>query len=162
LGDDIQLMKMGILEIADVFLVNKADRPGARELKEQIELALHESPGETSRTRRMLGPQLSAQLKLPVWAPPVLLVSALDRTGGDEVIQALTRHRTYLDEPALSAALRRNRLAREIVWRATRRFGEELAAKMLPGGALSNLVDDCAEGRAKLPDAIDRLLGNHP
>jgi LAO/AO transport system kinase len=162
LGDDIQLMKMGILEIADVFLVNKADRPGARELKEQIELALHESPGETSRTRRMLGPQLSAQLKLPVWAPPVLLVSALDRTGGDEIVQALTRHRTYLDEPALATALRRNRIAREMVWRATRRLSDELAAKLAPGAALSALADDCAAGRISLPDAIDRLLGNRP
>lgn len=157
LGDDIQLMKMGILEIADVFLVNKADRPGARELKEQIELALHESPGETCRARRMLGPDLSKQLGVPVWMPQVLLVSGLDRSGGAAVLEALDGHRAYLNDPRLSRALQCNRLARELAWRATRRFGTELSLRLAPGGDLAARVEACANGTVKLPDLVDLL-----
>ncbi|MCW8132560.1 MAG: methylmalonyl Co-A mutase-associated GTPase MeaB [Planctomycetota bacterium] len=162
LGDDIQLMKMGILEIADVFLVNKADRPGALELKEQIELALHESPGETCRARRMLGAAVARAHRVPMWTPPVLLVSGLDRKGGDEIVKALADHLAYLAAPELSALLRRNRTAREIAWRATRRFGEELGHALQPGGAHAALADACAEGTLKLPDAIDRILEGRP
>ena len=162
LGDDIQLMKMGILEIADVFLVNKADRPGAKELKEQLEQALDESPGEVCRATRQLGKAQAAGLNLEPWRPEVLLVSGLDHTGGEQSLEALARHRAYLDQPALAAPLKRHRIAREVIWRATRRFGDGLTARLAPGGADRKLIDECAEGRLDLPTLIDRLFGGAP
>lgn len=72
-GDTIQVMKAGLLEIADVFIVNKADRDGARRLKNELEVMLQ------------LRPEGS-------WRVPVLLTQATDGTGVAEVIEALEAH----------------------------------------------------------------------
>jgi len=79
MGDDIQAMKAGIMEIGDLFVVNKADREGADRTATQIESIL----------------QLSMTTG---WNPPVLKVSAEQNTGADSVIKAIEQHRSYLVE----------------------------------------------------------------
>ncbi|HVL90750.1 MAG TPA: methylmalonyl Co-A mutase-associated GTPase MeaB [Actinomycetota bacterium] len=90
MGDSVQANKAGILEIADVYVVNKADREGAkqvvRDIQQMLELGAH---GE--------------------WLPPVLMTTATDGTGVDEVLNAVDRHREYMDS---SGEARRRRLAR--------------------------------------------------
>jgi len=162
LGDDVQLMKMGILEIADLFIVNKADRPGAKELQIQIQMALHESPGEVCRALRQLGPAFRAAWKGPEWTPPVVLVSALEQNGGADLLAAFDGHKQFLTSPGLSDVLMRQRLARELVWRATRRFGDALEASVQPGGALEALVRECADGKLPLEEAVERALRTTP
>lgn len=76
-GDTIQVMKAGLLEIADVFVVNKADRDGARRLKNELEVMLQ------------LRPDVD-------WSVPVLLTQGTDGTGVDDLIGALDRHREAL------------------------------------------------------------------
>jgi LAO/AO transport system kinase len=89
LGDDIQAIKAGLMEIADVFVINKADREGAdktaRELKGMLNLG--EARGE--------------------WTPPVLRAVAVQDQGTDEVIEALAAHRRHLEESGELAARRR-------------------------------------------------------
>jgi len=77
MGDDIQAMKAGIMEIGDLFVVNKGDREGADRAATQIESIL----------------QLSMTTG---WHPPVLKVSAEQNTGTDRVIEAIEQHRSYL------------------------------------------------------------------
>ncbi|MCE5192436.1 MAG: methylmalonyl Co-A mutase-associated GTPase MeaB [Candidatus Cryosericum sp.] len=77
MGDDIQAMKAGIMEIGDLFVINKADREGADRAATQIESIL----------------QLSMATG---WHPPVLKVSAEQNTGVDRVIEAIEQHRSYL------------------------------------------------------------------
>lgn len=91
-GDSIQAMKAGLMEIADVFVVNKADRPGGREFK--------------SALRAMLG---LAQQRGP-WEPPVLATQADRDVGSAEVMAAINRHARYLRE---SGELEIRRLLRE-------------------------------------------------
>jgi LAO/AO transport system kinase len=83
LGDDIQAIKAGILEIADVLVVNKADQPGAdtaeRTLRNMLELA-HPANGE------------------PFWLPPVLCTVATEGRGVSDLAAAIVRHRKYLQE----------------------------------------------------------------
>ncbi|MCZ7648584.1 MAG: methylmalonyl Co-A mutase-associated GTPase MeaB [Planctomycetota bacterium] len=158
LGDDVQLMKMGILEIADLFVVNKGDRPEAESLKIQLEQAVHDAPGETCRALRQLGPAFARAFQGPHWRPAVVLLSALQRTGGAELMEALDRHRAYRSQPELAGALQRGRLAREILWRATRRLGDELAARLARGGDLAPLVDACAAGSLDVEGAVDRVV----
>lgn len=159
LGDDVQLMKMGILEIADVFVVTKGDRPGAEDLKLQLERAIHEAPGEVCRAIRQLGPGFAAGFQGPRWTPEVVLVSALRAQGGDELLASFERHRAYLATPALAEALRTSRAAREIAWRATRRLGDALNVRLAPGGDLATLASDCAAGRLDVESAVARALG---
>ena len=77
MGDDIQAMKAGIMEIGDVFIVNKADREGADRTATQVESVL----------------QLSMTAG---WNPPVLRVSAELNTGIDSVVDTIERHRAHL------------------------------------------------------------------
>lgn len=72
-GDTIQVMKAGLLEIADVFVVNKADRDGARRLKNELEVMLHLRPSAT-------------------WSVPVLLTEATAEKGIVELWEAIGRH----------------------------------------------------------------------
>lgn len=92
LGDDVQAMKAGLLEIADVHVVNKADRKDAgrtvTELRSMLRLAHARKPGE--------------------WATPVLETVALDGTGISELADQLGRHRDWL---AGSGELQRRRVA---------------------------------------------------
>lgn len=78
LGDDIQAIKAGILEIADVFVINKADREGVERAARDLEMML--SLGEHGD-----------------WIPPVLKTVASREEGIDEVLAAVERHREHLD-----------------------------------------------------------------
>lgn len=79
-GDDIQAIKAGIIEIADVLVVNKADRPGADEAVRDLTKMLGLGP-----------PRLG-------WQPPVVKVSALNKEGIQELIGAIGRHRAWAAE----------------------------------------------------------------
>ena len=84
-GDTIQAMKAGLLEIADVFVVNKADREGAARMKAELELMLQLRPSAG-------------------WAVPVLLTVAADGTGVPELVDAIHRHQAYLVQSGEGAA----------------------------------------------------------
>ncbi|MGI5491993.1 methylmalonyl Co-A mutase-associated GTPase MeaB [Microtetraspora malaysiensis] len=89
MGDGIQAAKAGILEVADVFVVNKADRDGAQALVREL--------------RNTVAP-----LRGP-WRPPIVSTVASKGEGADDLLAALDKHAAYLDE---SGELRRRRLAR--------------------------------------------------
>jgi LAO/AO transport system kinase len=89
MGDDIQAAKSGILEIADVFVVNKADRDGAERAVGELEARLE--------LGRVVG---AASAASGAWPTPVLKCAALSDTGLPELAQALSRHRAWLDTPA--------------------------------------------------------------
>lgn len=72
-GDTIQVMKAGLLEIADIFIVNKADRDGARRLKNELEVMLQLRPDAN-------------------WQVPVLLTQGTDGTGVEELVAAIEAH----------------------------------------------------------------------
>jgi LAO/AO transport system kinase len=93
MGDGVQAAKAGILEVADVFAVNKADRDGAdrtvRELREMLAMGGRPGPG--------------------AWTPPVIATVATRGTGMAELAEALDAHRTHLDA---AGGRERRRLAR--------------------------------------------------
>jgi LAO/AO transport system kinase len=102
LGDDIQAIKAGILEIADVLVVNKADRPGVesteRALKSMLELA-----HPTQRVFQHHGSQMSIPVQpvkseAPLWIPPVQRTVATEGTGIPELVEAIARHAEYLQQ----------------------------------------------------------------
>ncbi|RKT15868.1 LAO/AO transport system kinase [Streptomyces sp. 1114.5] len=98
MGDGIQAAKAGILEIGDVFVVNKADRDGAdataRELNHMLGLGEAREAGD--------------------WRPPIVKTVAARGEGVDEVVEALEKHRAWLEEHGELAARRRRRAAEEI------------------------------------------------
>jgi LAO/AO transport system kinase len=133
-GDGIQALKSGIIEAADLFVVNKADRPGAEKLRRELEMALDLRAGLASRrVPAHHGALRSGPPKRPdveasdpmVWRPPVLLTTASKSEGVAAVADALEQHWTWLTATGMLVQRRRTRLAertREVVERAMRRW----------------------------------------
>jgi GTPase len=127
-GDGIQTLKAGVMEVADVFVINKSDRPGADRLKAEVEA--------------MLGLRAAR----PVWKPPVILTVATTGDGVTELAAALDAHHAFLERTGGLAEWRRRRLAertRAIVNRALRQWlWEETRAEAL----LAERLDAVARG----------------
>jgi len=106
MGDEIQAIKAGILEIADILVVNKADRPGAentaRALKAMLEMSMGKSENLPSAGKhlRTSATQISepTQTSTQTWHPPIQLVTALEGSGVDLVIEEIKNHRKFLEE----------------------------------------------------------------
>jgi LAO/AO transport system kinase len=127
LGDDIQAIKAGILEIADVLVINKADRPGVenteRALKTMLQLAhpvrrvfRHHGRVETVEIVEVDDPQTA------IWIPPVLKSIASDGTGVPGVAEAISNHRDYLNQSGDLARRERARLGNELDLRIRERL----------------------------------------
>jgi LAO/AO transport system kinase len=127
-GDSIQTLKAGVMEIADVFTVNKADRPGADRLRNEIEIMLGMRSGSTMRnvpahhgvdlSRNNLLRQVREAAKsddAAVWTPPVLSTVAAKEQGITELAEALDRHFRYLERSGTLRSRRRARLRERVV-----------------------------------------------
>ncbi len=103
LGDDIQAIKAGILEIADVLVVNKADLPGVESTERALRGSLslgHPAPRRTMHHGRLVevqGLPDPGAAGAPDWVPPILRTVALDGTGSAALAEAIAGHRTYLE-----------------------------------------------------------------
>jgi LAO/AO transport system kinase len=135
MGDGIQAAKAGILEVGDVFVVNKADHDGAdatvHDLRHMISLADRATPG--------------------IWRPPVVKTVALQGDGADKVIEALDKHRAHLEETGELRRRRERRAAEEIEQLALERLRSRLGAvrgrsgleALAPGGRRDRPVCRC-------------------
>lgn len=112
-GDAVQTIKAGILEIADVFVVNKVDLGGAEKTRRLIQDAL------------ALGPKQA-------WRPPIVLASAAREEGIAEVWDAILAHRTYLEQSGDIAIRRQQRIKQEVVALVAEQARED-ARRMLEG-----------------------------
>lgn len=130
-GDGIQTLKSGIMEIADVFVVNKADRPGAAKLQHEIEVMLGIRRGNAFRGIRahhgvrLDTPAVPADSNGEAWEPPVLLATASSGEGVPAIVDALDRHAGVIARSGELEARRRRRLVqrtREVVARAVDRW----------------------------------------
>ena len=146
-GDGVQAMKAGIMEIADLFIVNKADRPGADQLKQEVEIMLgirrgnafrhvaphhHRGTGGQPEGRSRTADRPPAQPRQnrgagadAVWEPPVFLTVATQNQGVEDVVDAMERHAGFLAATGELARRRRERLerlTREVVDRTLRQL----------------------------------------
>jgi LAO/AO transport system kinase len=147
-GDAIQALKAGILEIGDVFAINKADTPGADRaasvLREAIEF--HYDPHDPD-----------------AWHPPILKTQGTDGIGIDELLEAVECHGEYLrSHPQV---MRRRRLTQARIW-MKELVSEELqrrcAVTMELGLTLAGLLEELVERRCDPYTAAQRLLVNVP
>jgi LAO/AO transport system kinase len=177
-GDGIQAMKAGLMEIADVFVVNKADRPGADRLVKELRTAIHLRAGEALKNVPAhhgvdlsgLGKKLEdvssgtgPSAQKPGWTIPILKTVAQSGEGVGELLEWLGRHRDHLTESGELEIRRRARArkrVREVVERELRRL-----AWADPGAldALESGLDEIARG-AGTPysvseEIVRRVLG---
>ena len=94
-GDIVQTIKAGIMEIADIFVVNKADLDGAERTCSEINMML-----ELGDARK--------------WRPPIIRTISIDGTGISEMYEAIVKHRSFLNSSGNLERLRKERISREL------------------------------------------------
>ena len=138
-GDAVQANKAGLLEIADLFVINKADRPGTQE------------------TERDLQGMLDMNMHMGEWRPPVLQVVATSGTGVEELWAAVEEHRAFLERSGELARRREKRLVEELREIVLHRLEHEALART-QGGRFDELREDLVARRIDPYSAADRLL----
>ena len=123
MGDAVQANKAGLLEVADVFVVNKADRPGANDVRRDLDLMLDLS-------------HMTGQEAASGYRPPILMASALNGEGSDDVWSAIERHRTHLDDTGARITRRRNRVRTEVAARLSQAMSSAAEALLDGEGAV--------------------------
>jgi LAO/AO transport system kinase len=134
-GDAVQAFKAGIMEIADLFVINKADQPGASRLRREIRAMLHLAPAAHG-----------------AWRQPILETVASRLEGIDAVMSEVERHASYLRESGRLAEMRRRRARFEI----GAILQEELRRSL--EGREDAFVDQVLSGTITPAQAVERLL----
>ena len=139
-GDDVQAAKAGLMEIADVLVINKADRDGLKETRLDL--------------KRMLdtGPHSDAD-----WRPPIVATVGTDGQGVDELLEAVEGHRAWAEAGGRLAARRAERLWEEVESIVAARLGRR-AQRLLGEDGLAELHQDVAARSVDPWSASDRIL----
>jgi LAO/AO transport system kinase len=165
-GDGIQTLKAGVMEIAEVYVINKSDRPGADKLKQEVEVMLgirrenafahitpHHAPKAGDGGKRRGKAKESAD-----WEAPVLTTVASRGEGVADLVAALDRHHAYLAGSGKLAERRARRLAartRAVVNRAVRQWvWDETRAEEL----LAQRLGDVTDGARSPYDVAEEIL----
>lgn len=123
LGDDIQAIKAGILEIGDVFAINKADRDGCDKLNVEIEMMLDLD---------------SREIK---WRPPIKRTIASKDEGVDELVEALDEHFEFLEDSDELSVRRQDRTRNEIIAMINEQIGRRVAEVVVASDEFDSQVD---------------------
>jgi LAO/AO transport system kinase len=139
-GDDIQSIKAGIMEIADIFVVNKADREGADGLITSIRqmLDLNTAPGP--------------------WRPLIIKTSATQNKGIDDLLKAVQEHREFLTISGSLAARRKERLRTEIIRLVERRVSRLVQSQIKQNGRFEKLVEKVAAREEDPYSCVERIV----
>jgi LAO/AO transport system kinase len=132
-GDGVQVLKAGVMEIADLYVVNKSDRPGAEHLVTEVQemLAIR---SESS----------AAAAKAPAWNPPVVQTVAIEDEGSEELLEALERHAETMQASGALSERRRERLVRH--------------TQDVIDRSLKQRVWNDSHGQQRLMDGLDQML----
>jgi LAO/AO transport system kinase len=139
-GDTIQTMKAGLFEIADIFTVNKADRPGADNLVVELENMLHMHSNQTW------------------WEVPVLETQAVHDIGIDELFKQVQKHRQTLEETGQLAKRRQEQRRREFLETVERNVYDELLKLVERDKEMGRYVEMVEAGKLDPYSAADEIL----
>ncbi len=142
MGDDVQALKAGVLEIGDVIVINKADREGADRLANQIKTVMRLLPSPEG-----------------TWIPPIVKTVAVESTGVEELGATIERHRAYLSQEGRLAANRRARLKAELLERTRDLVMRRISADLEASGSLDHVLDDLLSGKTDPVSAAYLLAG---
>jgi len=136
-GDSIQAMKAGLMEIGDIFCVNKSDREGADRAVSTLKeiLDLKDSDG---------------------WHPPVIRTIATDGVGIDELVRAASEHRAYLTKQGLMERRRKERIELKIVNAVRERMWEPVRDSLAQ--ELPPLVDRVYSAKITPAEAVEEIM----
>ena len=147
-GDSVQVMKAGLMEIADIFVVNKADRDGAQrmmtDLTQMLELKYSNRP--------------ASEVDKPLWKIPVLATQAVNNIGLTELYDAVQSHHKFLTETGEIERRRKARRREELLTRVEYQVRRRLMDGAESDPALVQLFEEVGEGKVDPHTASARIL----
>jgi len=140
MGDDIQAIKAGIMEIGDIFVVNKSDRPGADKTVTEVTMmmSLVEEHGD--------------------WVPPIVKTVASKSEGVDELDAAMAKHYDYISTSGELDRRNRERVRIRVETRLKERFMDRLIGGAMTRADYEQLLDDVLRKRNNPHDAAEGML----
>ena len=141
-GDAIQMLKAGLMEIADIFVVNKADREGVDYLVTALEQMLHMSPRDSG------------------WQPPIVTTQALHNIGIEELYHQIERHRKVLQETGQLSLKRRGQRRGEFVQSIEQGIRTRLLQQVEKDGQLMTALEKVERGELDPYSASREILTN--
>ena len=145
MGDDIQAIKAGILEVGDIFVINKADRDGTDKTLSDLRLMI-----DMDQKKYDEG----------TWKPPILKAEAVFDKGVEEILEAIEKHRAYLMENfnGLEPRKRKDKVREELADMIKNRLIEEVVGKLTGSGEFDSAVASIVRGEVDPYTACDNLV----
>ncbi|WP_372714027.1 ArgK/MeaB family GTPase, partial [Ilyobacter sp.] len=138
LGDDIQAIKAGVMEIGDVFVINKADRDGAQKTAREIRMMLEFNKNE--------------------WNPPVNMAVAVENQGIKELFDSILEHREYMTGSGKGHIRRVENRKSELLTIVKERMARKLFEKTYNGEVIDNLSEKVAKKETDPYSAAEIIL----
>ncbi len=139
-GDSVQALKAGLMEIADIFVVNKADRPGSGQIAAEIDMIL------------------DAKRKGREWKYPVVSTQALTNVGIDKLKEKITEHRVFLTSEENSAAHNRRKIESDLHRILDMRLKEYVVKYILTEDNLNIYIDKILSGQSNPYDTAGEII----
>jgi LAO/AO transport system kinase len=145
-GDSVQAMKAGLMEVADIFVVNKADRDGAHALMAELRFSVH------------LHYSSSVSPKDIDWEIPVLAAQATNDVGLAELLAEVKRHRSVLEQTGAREKRRRARRRADLRTLLVEEFAGRVMTSVEAAPELVATMDAVAEGKLDAYTGVERIL----
>jgi len=142
LGDTIQSMKAGVMEIADLYVVNKADRSGADELVSEVNVRVEQD----------------SQIKKAVWRPPIVKTIAVENQGTDTLVEAIEKHRSFLQQSGKLTKNRREKTRQETLALLRDEISRNILEKILGNGRFDDLIDDIVAHKKDPYNSVQEII----
>jgi LAO/AO transport system kinase len=144
LGDTIQSMKAGVMEIADLYVVNKADRSGADTLVSEVNLRVEQD----------------SQIKKRAWRAPVVKTVAVEDIGTDTLVDAIKRHRNFLEESGKLESSRREKTRQETLSLLKEEIYRSILEKIAGDGGFESWLDDILAHKKDPYSSVQEIVRN--
>src|SRR3989454_183008 len=142
MGDDIQALKAGIMEIGDIFVINKCDRPG------------------TEKMERAVLAMLSLSNRSDGWFPPVVKTIATQGEGIDTVVESIDRCQQFFEKSALRAEKKRAAARQGLLTLLEERLMDTAVQKVFPNGELNKVVEQIAERQQDPYSIVEQIVNS--
>lgn len=137
-GDDIQTFKAGIMEIGDLFVINKGDRPGTEKMRLLIEKML--------------------ELVHLDWRPPVLVSIGSEGVGVAEIVRQIDFHRSYLSKSAKLSEKRLQSIEKKITLRLQYLFQQKVVSQIFANSDFKSILIDVLDRNSDLYTEVDKII----
>ena len=142
MGDDVQALKAGIMEIGDIFVINKCDRPG------------------TEKMERAVLAMLSLSNRSDGWFPPVVKTIATQGEGIDTLVESIDRCQQFFEKSALRTEKKQAAARQRLLTLLEERLMDTAVQKVFPNGELNKVVEQIAERQQDPYSIVEQIVNN--